>query len=541
MKNHALTALLVLASPLALAACSETASTSAVTLAQDGVDYRTERLNLIEALKADPGNVETRARYVEVLLTLGDGVGARSALEALTEAQLEEPHISGLMAHAHLLESNAEQAIAWSQSKRAADAKPAWVYVTALLAEGRDTEALAAMDEAMDAFPKNPELMVLRGDIALQQRRPQQARELAAEALAQDENHLGAHMLAGRVDLLRQNFAAARDHFAAAASHHGGLFGPILSLAATEADLGNREAAEEQLQKLLAIAPNHPIGLFLSAKLAFVEGDLGTAHQLMQQAERDLRRVPAAQLLLGEIAHLRGNHEQAISYLRGFLKEMPDHVHASTVMGQAYMAVGEPANAWKVVQGPASRAQASPQLLALAAKLAEQQGETDIYSARIAERALPQDAGQRLAQADRALAAREWGKAAKIYADLRADGMGQSVLVLNNAAIAELEAGNGASALKLAREAHALTPGDPQVEDTLGWVLLKSGGDKAEALRLLASAKKTLPGNLEIRWHYANALAENGQRAEARRMVAEIRDFAGEGQQERFDRLLASL
>ena len=117
----------------------------------------------------------------------------------------------------------------------------------------------------------------------------------------------------------------------------------------------------------------------------------------------------------------------------------------------------------------------------------------------------------------------------------------QPNVVLNNAANVALKRGEKGRALQLARDAYALAPTDPQVKDTLGWAMLEGGGDKARALTLLKEANAVAPGNLQIRWHLANALAVNGQRAEAKRLITQIREFAGPAQREEFDRLLARL
>ena len=59
----------------------------------------------------------------------------------------------------------------------------------------------------------------------------------------------------------------------------------------------------------------------------------------MQEHEGVLRRVPAGQLLLGEIAHLRGNHEQAMAFLRPFLRDNPLHVQGAMVIPEKCPAV----------------------------------------------------------------------------------------------------------------------------------------------------------------------------------------------------------
>ncbi|CAN0555582.1 unnamed protein product, partial [Ectocarpus sp. 12 AP-2014] len=124
---------------------------------------------------------------------------------------------------------------------------------------------------------------------------------------------------------------------------------------------------------------------------------------------------------------------------------------------------------------------------------------------------------------------------------LRASGLNDNAIVMNNSALVQLKLGKKAQAVKFARAAVALTPDDPNVLDTLGWTLLKSSPDKVEALTLLRKASSRAPGNLEIRWHLANALAANGKAVEAKRVISSLKAFASSDQQAKIDKLLARL
>jgi len=75
-------------------------------------------------------------------------------------------------------------------------------------------------------------------------------------------------------------------------------------------------------------------------------------------------------------------------------------------------------------------------------------------------------------------------------------------------------------ALPLARKAQALSPRDPTILDTVGWIEYLSG-NTAEAARLLVQAARSAPGNAEIRLHNAVALASQGARASAESELAE--------------------
>lgn len=504
-------------------------------------DFAGARVHLARLVADNPQDVPLRLRYADTLLNLGDPIGAQAALEALPAAAQSRGRAAALMGHALLAQGKAEEALVWAGKADPTDGYTLWVRIGALLAAGKEGEAVALADAVGKTHSDDVRLIALRGEIALSRREIELAKRLAEEALEADPEDLAANTLAGKIDLLRQDFDGAEGHFKAAIAANRSIPGPYLSLGAVQADLGKLDEAEATLKQVSEIAPDHPMGMFLSAKLAFVRGDLERAHTIMQDAESSLRKVPAAQLLLGEIAHLRGNNEQAIAFLRPFLRDNPGHIHGATVMAQALLAADDPAEAWDVIQIPARRANASPQLLALGSKLARQTGKEDVFAQRIGAAKPPKDVAQKLVIADRAMRNQDWAKASQIYGQLRKQGMENNALVLNNSALAALYSGKNVDAIILARQANALVPDDPQVIDTLGWVLLQGKGDKAEALRLLARAKDALPGNLEIRWHYAAALAANGRKDEARRVAASVREFGDSAQREHIDALLARL
>jgi cytochrome c-type biogenesis protein CcmH/NrfG len=70
-------------------------------------------------------------------------------------------------------------------------------------------------------------------------------------------------------------------------------------------------------------------------------------------------------------------------------------------------------------------------------------------------------------------------------------------------------------AVKVAEQAIAKNPGNAATIDTLGWALLKNG-QSDRALQLLRDARLRQPGNPEIAYHLATALAQAGRKTEAK-------------------------
>jgi Flp pilus assembly protein TadD len=75
--------------------------------------------------------------------------------------------------------------------------------------------------------------------------------------------------------------------------------------------------------------------------------------------------------------------------------------------------------------------------------------------------------------------------------------------------------------LETARLAHESARGVAFIQDTYGWLLAQQGHlDKA--LPLLREAAVAAPTSMEIRYHYAAALARSGDQAGARLLLQDI-------------------
>lgn len=94
------------------------------------------------------------------------------------------------------------------------------------------------------------------------------------------------------------------------------------------------------------------------------------------------------------------------------------------------------------------------------------------------------------------------------------------VVALNNLAWALNQVGDPA-AMAFAKRAYQLAPKLSSVNDTLGWVLARSG-QSAGAVDYLRQAVKLDPSDLDVQFHLAYALAKTGQAAEARQILTKI-------------------
>ena len=113
----------------------------------------------------------------------------------------------------------------------------------------------------------------------------------------------------------------------------------------------------------------------------------------------------------------------------------------------------------------------------------------------------PQNVPAQVLAANSFLQAKQWDGAISIYERLRKRLGDRDATVLNNLAWAYSEKGDYGRALPVARKAWELDKQNPATTDTLGWLLYKSGEDKAEGLSLLERASRGAPTDSQIRAH----------------------------------------
>ncbi|MDT9599177.1 tetratricopeptide repeat protein [Sphingosinicella rhizophila] len=111
----------------------------------------------------------------------------------------------------------------------------------------------------------------------------------------------------------------------------------------------------------------------------------------------------------------------------------------------------------------------------------------------------PQNVPAQMLAANSLMQAEGWDGAIRIYENLRLRIGNRDATLLNNLAWAYSETGDHDRALPLARRAWQLDRNNPATADTYGWLLFKSGKNKAQGLALLEQAARGAPSDADIR------------------------------------------
>lgn len=187
----------------------------------------------------------------------------------------------------------------------------------------------------------------------------------------------------------------------------------------------------------------------------------------------------------------------------------------ASLLGAVYMAQKKPAAAIAEFKAALAKEASGPNTLALFQayiEVGDSQSAIGLMQAWLRDH--PQDLAAQSALAEAYLRAGQLQQARAAYQSVLKRNP-KDVGALNNMANL-LHKLNDPQALHHAQQAYALAPGNPDVADTLGWILVGKG-QAQQALPFLRDARLRAAGNRVIQYHLGVALHRLGRKAEARR------------------------
>lgn len=441
-------------------------------------------LEVAEVLvKHNPGDINVLNLQGGIKGAAGDLAGARQAYERVLA--LAPGHAAATLNLARV--DLSERRIDAARTRLAALLKASPSNTDAMIElaateelAGRVAEAVAWLEKAR-AFPQAAVRAGLKlTELHLAQRNLEQALVVAQETALKASRSLPTLAALARVQTAAGNLAEAHKTLAEMTRLANFDADSQLAIARLQRAAGNDSGAMYSLEKALGGVPGH-----LPAQIMMVEIDI--ARQAYANAEERLKSLRKKHpddidvaRLQADLLLARGQHAQAIAAYRALLGKKGGEgliLH----LYRAYEQAGERSTGLKALEDWARTRPGDPVVLRVLG---------DGY----------------LAMGDVANARRSYERLLVLRPD--------DAMVLNNLALVLLRQGDS-QALVVAEKAHKLAGRDPLVTDTLGWVLVSQGGLE-RGLGHLRDARLRDPGNREIRYHLAFALARSGRPTEAR-------------------------
>jgi putative PEP-CTERM system TPR-repeat lipoprotein len=286
------------------------------------------------------------------------------------------------------------------------------------------------------------------------------------------------------------------------------------------------DAALARYGKATQLAADNPLYWFDSGRAQLALNESSAARESFEKAAHLQPQwlAPVSALVLIDLR--AKDYQSARARVRELLASRPGDADAPALQGDVEWAAGQRSQA----QAAYLQAQKRRPTAALAAKL---------FRVRLAdgtenpEQALlqwltlqPNDHAIRTVLGDYYLTKHAVRQAAVEFQTILRQ-VPSDVIALNNLAWCYAEL-HDPRAESLAERAYQLAPMLPNVNDTLGWILIHDGKTE-RALTLLEQAAKLDPSDADVQYHYAYALVQQGKRAEAHQILSTLlatkRDF----------------
>ncbi len=386
------------------------------------------------------------------------------------------------------------------------------------IAFGRLEQARTRIEQAADKHPDSTLVMVERARLEEAGGNPKIAVELMHKAVAIDEKsvvnnlylgelltrldikeELQQHLqkmerlfpdnirvmrLTGNSHLTQGNPDKARTMFRRMSKAAGYNAPVLMDTAGLLLASGDLEGATWSLMKVLEDTPNSAPALVALAEVQMVSGKLKLAAETISRLMLAHADSHESYRLQAQLAMARGEFAKAISDYKKSIN-MGGSLNVVIQLYQAYLRSGDVRTGVEFLQ---ERIHSDP-------------GKANIASLK-------------LALAEGYLRLGDMSAAGAIYEALVNAGLNDPN-VYNNLSMIRFKQG-AEGAMPMVRKAHELAPESPLINDTLGWLLVKSG-KPAEGLRYLRNANLRASSNKTIRFHIAAALVDLGRKDEARR------------------------
>jgi putative PEP-CTERM system TPR-repeat lipoprotein len=509
-----------------------------------------------KASALDPASSSLRTSLGLSQLEKGDTARALRALQAASELDRESADAAVALIRTELRLGHVDAAAQAVQALERVQPNNAVVHeLKGLVAIARRDPA-AARTALQRALALDPAYFAAAADLAqlaLDEKRPGLARQQMLDFQAKNKASVPAMtMLASLADLDHKPDDTTR-WLEQAAGVDANAVGPSVNLIAQYLRTGRVEKALNLARTLQVGHPDNPDLLDLLGKSQLASGERAealetyrklsfalprSAQALMQvaalnkvlnqpaQAEETLKGVlaiqpdfPSAQVELAELYVRKGSRDLALMVAEQLQRRHPQAAAGYQLQGDIMMAKGQAAQALPLYE----RAfQLSP-VNELAIKIDDalrQAGRRDEAAKRLDRwiAAHPDDVRTQAYKAQTWMAQSEFKRASGLLEGVLERQPGNAV-ALNNLALAYQELGDP-RARATAEAAYKRAGEQPDVMDTLAWILLDKGSGKedgARGLALLRKAHALAPKARDIRYHLAAALAQQGDRAAARK------------------------
>lgn len=475
------------------------------------------------ARSLDPTSTRATVALVQTELNLKHYDKALATVEGLEKQQPDNAQVQNLKGAVYMVMGDTAKAHA--AFEKAATLQPTFLQAATNLARldlaaGKPDLAKGRFEKVLAADKNNFGAMASLGDLAMSQQRPDEATSWFEKANAANPDalppalRLGQHYL--QVKQPQKALTLIRKYQPANPTN------PDLLDLLGQTQVANQDpsAALETYSKLAAVLPKSaPVQLRLAGVHTLLKNNTAAAEDLKRAVDLQPDFIPA-RIQQISLAMQAGRQTEALDIARKVQKANPNSPLGFGVEGDILLAQNNAAGAAAAYEKAFALSKTSPILIKRlqAMKLAGKEKEAVALASQWTKEH-PEDVAVGMVVVENNFARKEFKPAIAQLEDM-AKRQPENVAVLNNLAWAYQQV-KDPRALATAEQALKRAADNPNVMDTVGWMLVEQG-NTARGLPLLQKASSLAPNATEIRYHLAVGLQKSGDIPGARKELSAL-------------------
>lgn len=303
-------------------------------------------IELKNALQAQNNLPEARLLLGQVLLTNGDPVGAEAELRKAREQNYKPDEVTPLLARAWLAQGQERKVTEAFDQVRLESPQAQADLLTSLAiawrAEEKSDKFRQRLEAALQLQPGYAPALIERARLKAADRQFNDAVAELDQLLQREPQNAEAHKLRGDVLLYGtgqrdQALAAYRAAVVASPKFLDGHAALVRLLMAE----GKTDEVAQALEKLVALAPSHPVTLYLQTQMALQKQDFKLAKETVQKLLKRTPDSPTANEIAGVIELQTGSVIQAQTHLSKALQAAPGLRVARRALVLAHLRAGQ--------------------------------------------------------------------------------------------------------------------------------------------------------------------------------------------------------
>lgn len=487
-------------------------------------DLKAARIQLMNAVRAEPQNMAGHYRLGGVDLDLGDPVAAEHEARVAQDGGYDAGASALLLARALLAEGRYREVLDHLAATAGSAEQRARVLVLrgeAQLALDRTVAAKASFDEAQRLAPGSAEPILAQARLAAQARDFAAAGALFDKALALAPQSIGAVL--GKASLLRRHgdLLGALHLVDGVAKTHPQVLRLLLARAEILLDLDDKKRAAADIAAVLGEQPSNAAAVYLRAILHAKEADFKAADADLDRLSGVLDRLPRGYYVLAVVKSNLGQLSQAEDAARRYVGRNPDDAAGKKLLARIALERGEPAEVVAALDAARSPGTADPETLGLL-------GRADLESGRSQVAAGAFEAALKKAPDDPSL--HYWLGVSRLQAGETEAGVAQLTRSLDLApnapagallVVADIAAGRNDAAMQVVDSLRRADPKSPMPGNLAGMVKLAEF-DLAGARAAFAAVAAKHPDFVPARLYLARVADLQGKADEARGLLERI-------------------